>query len=497
MACRAAYVLSPSAIVVGETILVALLQFAIFAAVIRITSEEIVGVWILVNSLLGFSRAADFWSRGLSSFVAQARGDGYTARASSYAATAVASAAAGYLALAALGYAVLYLFAERLVGADQAETVRGILPIMVVTFWLMSVGGTLSLAFLGFERPGIKAGLTVCGTALFLILVLVLAPAYGLRGLLVAQAAQAVAVLSCGLLIWHRTVLRPFGGRVRRDLLRDLVSFGSKALSLGLLQSVIEPATRLIVNAFGGVSAVALVELAARLIGVVRNLILSPGQILVPAFARLGAAEDDALGLHRSAQERFLILGIALFAGLVAAGPLVSTVILGRMDTTFLVMLWILSAGWVTNVLVAPCYFLLMAKRTIRPLFQTHAVMALGVLGLGWLGGVAGGLSGATGGISVALVLSSVQLRIAARRTLPRHDRAAPPIGLRVALPPAVALVSTLAALAATTGEGTGHATGALIWLVPILCTGAALAATVPVSLILAPGPLTMKSASR
>ena len=133
------------------------------------------------------------------------------------------------------------------------------------------------MRFLGFERPGLKALLTIGGALLFLALVLVLAPERGLWGLLLAQALQAGVTLAVGLAVLAWVILRPFGGRFQLDLLKEVVSYGARALGFGLFQMAIEPVIRLVVNAFGGPAAVAVVELAARLIATARGLIVSIG----------------------------------------------------------------------------------------------------------------------------------------------------------------------------------------------------------------------------
>ena len=69
------FICSPSGVVVVETLLLACLMFGTFSVLVRVTDLETVGLWVLVNALLSFSRAADFWSRGLSSFVGEARGE--------------------------------------------------------------------------------------------------------------------------------------------------------------------------------------------------------------------------------------------------------------------------------------------------------------------------------------------------------------------------------------------------------------------------------------
>jgi O-antigen/teichoic acid export membrane protein len=406
----AALIRSPSGIVVIETILLACLTFGTFSVLVRVTDMETVGLWVLVNSLLGFSRAADFWSRGLSSFAAEALGKGEPGEAAAFVSTAVLTGAAGYGVLATLGATVIWLFAEPLAGQVHAPLVREIVPLMGLTFWLLSVSGIYQGGFLAFGRPGLKATQTAGGAFVFLGVALLLAPRYGLWGILTAQALQGAAMLAYSAAAFHGFLA---GGKPtwRRDKFQQLVSFGSKAIAVGTLQLAIEPVIRLLANQFGGLGTVASVELASRFIGIVRSLITSIGQILVPQFARLGAQGKDELpALYKDMNRLFLVASLSGFSLLATAAPAVEELVLGRTGTGFVPYLWILSVGWFANTVTSPAFFHLLAQRRLRPLFWTHAIMTGGAAVLGMTGGVLAGASGALTGATLAIAASSLYL---------------------------------------------------------------------------------------
>lgn len=412
----AALIRSPSGIVVIETILLACLTFATFSVLVRVTNMETVGLWVLVNSLLGFSRAADFWSRGLSSFAAEARGKGRPDEASAFVSTAVITGAAGYAVLAALGATIIWLFAGPLAGEAHAPLVREIVPLMGFTFWLLSVGGIYQGGFLAFGRPGLKAAQTAGGACVFLIFSLLLAPRYGLWGILTAQALQGLAMLAFSAFAFHG-FLAGSTPAWRRDKCQQLMAFGSKAIAVGTLQLAIEPVIRLLANHFGGLGTVTAVELASRFIGIVRSLITSLGQLLVPQFARIGAEGKEELpALYRDMNRLFLVASLSGFSLLATAAPAVEELMLGRTGTGFVPYLWILSVGWFANTVTSPAHFHLLAQRRLRTLFWSHAIMTGGAAALGIAGGVLAGAAGAMIGATLAIAASSIYL-IAATQT--------------------------------------------------------------------------------
>jgi O-antigen/teichoic acid export membrane protein len=405
---------SPSGIVVIETCLLALLMFGTYSVLVRVTDMQTIGLWVLINALLGLARIADFWSAGLLSFVGEARGKGDEAGAITFVSTAVVTGALGYLLLVAVAGPLIYALAGKLAGETHAVTVREILPLMLATFWSMALGGVYQLGFLGFGRPLLKAIQTVGGAILFFIAALSLAPRLGLWGILLAQALQAVAMLIYAATVFHSVIGRSSGFvRWQRQQFHSLASFGAKAIAVGGVQLAVEPVIRILIGQFGGLAAVAVLELVSRLIMAVRSVILSVGQILVPRFAReaatveSGAAGTGVSNLYHDVSRLFVLLAVPSFSLMLSAGPLVEEIVFGHHETGLLAFLWLLSAAWITNTIAAPANFLLVGRRRLRPLFWAHAIMTGGSIVLGAAGGAVAGPKGALVGVSLAFAVSS------------------------------------------------------------------------------------------
>lgn len=398
-----------AAIVIMEAFFVALFSFGTFAILTHSTSLENIGVWVLLNSLLNFARIADFWSNGLSSFVGQAIGLGELRRANMFVGTTLCSGAIGYLAIVAIAFPILYLLAGPLVSERNVAQVRSLLPLMFTTFWLTAMAGIYQGAFLGFGRPAYKALQNVGGAALFMVGAYFLAPHFGLRGILIAQGMQGLAMLVFGIAFFHLYV----PGAHKRiiwdaTIFGAMSRFGGKGSALGVFQLAIEPIIRLLANHFGGLSVVTIVDLAARLIAAVRSLIGAVGTIMIPQFAELGARDPASAREALSRYEGlFAAMALSVFPGMLSALPLLGAFMLPNRSTDFVMDTWILTAGWVTNVLAAPTYYWLFAARRLRVIFQSMMIMALGAIGFGYLGGTAFGSLGALIGCALALGLSS------------------------------------------------------------------------------------------
>ncbi len=437
-----------TAIVISETLLMSAFAFGTFAVLTRLVDLETIGLWVLLNSLLNFARIADFWSNGMSSFIGEALGQGDRDKASRYVCTAALTGVAGYSAILLCAIPMLYFLSDYVIGRGHKAEVLLALPIMALTFWMSAMSGVYQAGFLGFGRPIFKFIQNVGGSLVFFCGALLFAKGFGLQGILLAQCAQAAAMFLFGLIIFHRKIIPGFGVLAwDRSLLGKMARFGSKALALGLFQLAIEPIIRMLTNWFGGLSSVAIVDLAARLIAAARGVIAAIGTILVPRFAKLIATDRKlADASFQEAQTLFILLSLAIFAILISAFPLIGVIMLPTAAGTFSIYALILSLGWLANIVTMPVYLWLFASRQLKVIFNAHVIMALGALQLGALGGLAFGDNGMLGGCAAALLLSSAYLvwkgqpegSTSVTTALVRH------LGLAVLLPTLLASLSLL-----------------------------------------------------
>jgi O-antigen/teichoic acid export membrane protein len=438
------------AVVIAEVVLMTLLTLGSFSILVRLTDVKTIGLWVLLNSLLSFSRMADFWSVGLVTFVAEEVGRGEHKSAARLVSTAMVTGAAGFFLIISIAGPILYLIAGSIPGITDADQVRRMLPLMCVTFWLTSVAITYHVGFLGFNRPAYKLIQNVGGSLVFFVLSISLAPHYGVWGILIAQAIQAAMMLTFGILVFKRSVANSGSAFAwnSEDFSR-LARYGSKATLVGVLQIASDPLIRLLMSKFGGLGAVTMMELATRMILAVRGLVLSAGQLMVPAFAKASIENTQATEkLYADANRIFMLVTIPVLSCLLAMGPAMEIVMLGKPDPLFLPMLWLLSIGWGVNIITAPAFFLLTGRRRLKPLFWNRLFMLLAVGVLGFVGGHIMGVLGVTLGVALGLIIASWVIFKAAKEFEPKHKQTAKnDIGLWVVLPIAMATLVTAAGL--------------------------------------------------
>ena len=419
-----AALLSRTSIVVVEMVIVSLVTFLNFAVIVRLTSLEIVGLWVLMSSILGMSRAADIWSRGVSGYVAQARGEQGDSAAVSYVTTAAISGAAGYIMVICVALPALYFATPLLVDNQYHGLIRNMLPLMAIGFWLMSMSTIYQLGFLGFMAPIYKAIQTISGSVIFLGLTILLAPEYGLIGLLVAQTIQALFMLIFAIFVFHK-ILAPVEHLKLWDTekFKSLAIFGTGATGIGLLQVITEPIIRLAANYFGGLAVVAIVDFSSRLVQIVRNIVGSLGQNLVPSFASLaGAHQHDQARYFKACVDIIFYLSVASLTGVVGTSPLLGLLVLDLNNGSVQQITSIFAVGWLTNLIASPAYFFLFGRRRIGLLLKSQMTMVIGMIVFSIIGGVLNGLMAALLGSMIGVLMSSVYIVTATSKIIAPGD---------------------------------------------------------------------------
>lgn len=423
--------LSPAGVTILEHASITLLMMAAYAILIRRYGLEVTGIWVLMTALVNFAHVGDIWSKGLLSFIGEARGANASEDAASYASTAIITGALGYFILMAICGGLLYVLAPYVFPAHYQDSVTDTLPLLVLAYWLIASAGNFLQAFIGFGRPLIAAIQRVGGAVIFLIGIAVYTTDDGLASIFQIQIIQGAVMIGFGMVVYFGIITRPLNHMIWDSRkLGDLVRFGTKMLAVGFVQSASEPIIKFMVGHFAGIAVVAVMEIASRLIQGVRGLILSVGQIVITYFARI-ASQEKATGKTRMVDEYSMILGLtitgstAMFAMLFALAPLLKWLFfnteLERQETAlFGLILAALGLAWLSNAISSAGYFLLVALRHSRSLFITEAIRTCLIACFGFILGHLFGLNGLLAGIVLGFVMSSFYLFYMAALSLRR-----------------------------------------------------------------------------
>ncbi len=419
----------------AQVVVTAAVTFVSYRLVREQVGADHFGVWAAVGAVALAGGVAELgMGSGALRYISLHLGRGEDREAREVAETAVLSSAA----LVALAAAALAPFLPHLLAAFWDPSSRALLPdAQALLPWALAllVATALQNACLacldGAQRVHVRNGLAVAGSLVGLALAMAWVPERGLVGYAQALIAQAMIVSACAWvgLRWALPGLPLVPWRWRASAFRRMVGYGAAWQGISLVNLFTDPLAKLLLGRYGGYELLGQYEAATKLALPFRSVVVSAQQALVPAIARLSAADPARLsGLYATTVRVSLVLVGLTLPVLVLGAPFAAVAWLGARDLTFERLYALLTTAWFLNALSGPAYFDHIGRGRLLPVFAGHATTAVGVALLAPVFAALAGTLGASPGIGVAvaaaasLVLGSALAPLALHRSGDAHS---------------------------------------------------------------------------
>ena len=275
-----------------------------------------IGVWSLVAAAASMARLGDLGvAVGVTRFVAKAIAEDKGSHAAVIIETALITLAGVYIFLSIISYVPLHLALRFFLSEPQLSQGRQILPLALVSFVLVNINGVVLSTLAGLQRSYIKSVVVVLGSLALFAGTFILLPFYGLSGVLAAQICQAIVVLFVSWMALQQIMpaLHRLPLQWRPRVVKELFSYGAQVQLISVLVFFSEPITKFIMSSFGGLDALALFEMANRLVGQTRSLIVSANQSLIPAYTDLSTRKSSDLFSLFEKNVRYTTMSVVAF----------------------------------------------------------------------------------------------------------------------------------------------------------------------------------------
>jgi O-antigen/teichoic acid export membrane protein len=407
--------------------------FFLYKFLLAVIGPANLGVWSLVVATSSLVQVANF---GLASSIVKQVAEYDVANDSHRLGLAVQTAAVSMAVLCIPVVAFAYPLAKQyLVFAlkgDQYRAAIDIMPVALAAFWVMMVGSIFQAALYGCQLIILRNGILIAETVLYFLLCLLLAPTYGLAGLVWARLLQNCVTLALSTLLLKRHVpaLPLVPHRWDKAMFKELFVYAANFQIISLLVLLCDPLTKGLLGHFGSISAVGYYEMASKMIQQFRALILNANQVLVPMFVRLGKLDPARMQLvYDLSYQVVFFLSIVIYGFLAATAPVLSDYWLGHYEPTFVWSMLLLCVGWCANSIGIPAYHASLGSGKLKFNVIAHGVVAVAnVLLACVLGPMIGGI-GVVAAWSFALCLGSAVLCWSQQKLSARPLTALLPLG--------------------------------------------------------------------
>lgn len=395
---------------IAQTLVSALLLFALFRYVNTTLGVDQFGVWSVVIGTVSVARLADLgMNAGVTRFVARSRALEESRQAVQIIDTAVLT-----LAIAVgLGLIPVYILLlevlPHLFDGQYLSLALEILPYALISLWLACLASVFQGGLDGCQRMDLRAALLVGAQALQLALALLLVPQHGLVGLAWAQIGQAFFLATAGRYVLRHVLseeLRLLPTQWRWTTLRQMLGYGANVQAASVMMLLMDPVTKALMARFGGPGAAGYFELANQLVLKARVVIVAANQAVVPYVAALSESADTRVRRLYSNNMRVLVfITLPTFALLFLCAGLFSWFLVGAYRLELIFAIWLVGLAWALNIFDGPAYFVNQGTGRVGWNTISHAVMGALNVGLGW---PLGSYFGAPGvGVAYAIAVAS------------------------------------------------------------------------------------------
>lgn len=405
---------------VSEVVLNGIILLVLYRYLLDRLGAEQVGLWSIVLAMATVSRISEFgFAGGATKFVASARALEDEKRVAGVIQTALLSVAFLLGVVLLLFYplvkwTVLYVTPEHAHG--QAVT---LIPYALAAVWMGGIAAVCRSSLDGVHRADLRSLLSMSSSALYMGLVFLLVPGYGLVGVGLAQLAQAIALaLAAWVVLRMQAPGLPWAPVAWRwQLFLEMFRYSFKFQLITMLSMLFEPLTKALISKFGGLSTTAYYEMASRMVLQFRALVIAVNQVCVPRIAAQKEVESDRLsGTYQSMFAWTLFVSLPMYAWLACSVSLIGILWIGQRVELFNTFAYLLIVAYSVNTQAAPAYFMNIGEGHLQWNVWSHAIQALLTAVMGWLLGSSFGALGVVVGASGALIVASLVIIISYHR---------------------------------------------------------------------------------
>lgn len=394
--------------------------FVFYKFLLKTIGAKDIGVWALVLGISSFSQMAAFgFSGGAVKYVAQYLSRQREDKVIAVIQTSLLSAGVLVGIFALLGYQLLRIFVIHVVGTENAFKVEQILPLGMVSLWLMALVNVVFSCLDGYQRMYLRNFILMGSSVVNLILCFIVVPRFHLLGLAYLSLFQnSLLIVSGWFVLRHLNRALPIVPmHWDKRVFREVIGYNLQFQFISFTAMLCEPATKYFLGIFGGIASVGYYDMANRLSGQVRGVLVSANQALVPVFANY--AEQDmqkVLGIYKNSFQLLLFITLPAYCVLLLGVPLISQLWIGSVNEIFILALFSLFVAHMINILSNPAYFANVGSGALKSNMIAHAGMAIISLLLAYFFGTFWGGRGVIIAWPIALIMGSVYILLSYNR---------------------------------------------------------------------------------
>lgn len=364
------------------SIVIALSQFTVYAFINKNLGRDILGVWSLIVaatsigqiSNLGFSNSL---VRYLPEMILKKKEEDIKNMIGTINLTNFIIS----LPLLLLLYFPAVIYASNLLSPALLPVFKSVIPVTMAALFINNLFSVYSYLLDAMQKYYLRCLVQIAGWIIFMVLSLLLMPAFGLYGVAVALLIQYVVQFTAILLVvYFKKLLHkiaPF--HFDKKSFKMIYAFGIKSQSISILVIFFDPLVKYFITKNIGLSATANYEIGNKIVMQARNLLVNANQVIIPNIVLHKEA-----GTENRYFENVLIKNIflSISAGMILLlfAPLAVYFFSEKNNNALMLCVIILNIGWVTNMITSVHYYCCIGVDKIGKLVLYHLLLSVCVI---------------------------------------------------------------------------------------------------------------------
>jgi len=388
--------------------------FLSYKLLIQHVGAKEIGVWALANSITALGRIVDGGSgTSVTRFVAIARAGEGDQSVIENAETGIITIFGIYSGICCIMFMGILIFDRFLPHNQSTVDVIVLMPYTILSFWMLNVASAAQSCLVGIHLSFIKSTISMVASVVQLVLIALLVPEEGVKGVALAQFFQYIIIFCFA---WVSVCVRlkvmprlPY--KCSYAVFMQIVKFSAGIQINNIFNILFEPLLKALIANFSDLGTLGIFEMAYRMITQQRSVIVGVISTVLPSFAHLQ--------IHNKIEFKKLYYNtkfIASTSALVAAvfvvsiSPIISLLWIGDLNYQFISFSLILAPGWMLNTMAVPSYLSAVASGSMVNNIRSSAAAVILLVVCGWPLGANFGAIGAAFASSFAIGACGVWL---------------------------------------------------------------------------------------
>ena len=338
----------------------AIVAILLFKLMVVHLGLKVTGLWSYLSSLTAITAfGSSGFANALLFFIPKYQLAGADRRVKTLINTSFVAVLVISILLCILAYGIFSYVIPLTVNSDVVYIAQSLLPFIVLSFFFSSLSTNYLSVLDGLMLMYLRAKINIAGAFIFLVAGFILLLKVGIIGIPIAQLIQNIFLLVASFIAVKRHIPSyKFSFEFDRTVFKNIFKYGFSFQLLSITQ-VSDPFMKAMITKYAGSDITAIFDFCVKLLSVIRSLIISANQSIVPQisiFKALGKSSRIKT-FYKANFKLVLLVSLVFFLSPLVLTDTVSLFFLNKTSSDFNFVLFNVAIGLLINALAFPAHF--------------------------------------------------------------------------------------------------------------------------------------------